>query len=203
MQTTPDRTPNPERTARTRAALLAAARERFARDGYAAVSTPDICAAAGLTRGALYHHFADKLALFAAVVEAEQAALMAAIEAAATAAAAPFDQLVAGGDAFLAAMEDTGRQRLLLLDGPAVLPPESTARIEAAGRASLAGALRAAIAAGQMRPHDSEAMADLLNALYDRAALMIAREGDPVARAARRQVYGRQIGLLLAGLRTY
>src|SRR5688572_2283235 len=73
-------TPNPERTARTRAALVQAARAAFATNGFTATSTPRIAEDAGVSRGALYHHFADKAELFRAVVEHEQAAVATAIE---------------------------------------------------------------------------------------------------------------------------
>ncbi|MEM7410398.1 MAG: TetR/AcrR family transcriptional regulator [Myxococcota bacterium] len=73
----PDRVPNAERRAQTRAKLLACARVLFTEKGFAEASTDEIASAAGVTRGALYHQFADKTALFEAVldeVEAEIAA---------------------------------------------------------------------------------------------------------------------------------
>ncbi len=87
MQASSDRRSNLQRTAEMRGRLIAAARSLFVERGYAATGTPEIVSAAGVTRGALYHHFEDKQALFRAVVEAEAAAVAAAIEAAAAAAA--------------------------------------------------------------------------------------------------------------------
>src|SRR5690606_7655672 len=112
---------NRERTEATRAALLDAARKLFVEKSYAETGTPEIVAAAGVTRGALYHHFADKQALLRAVVEAESQAVADEVEKAAPVSLAPLDALRLGGTAFLAAMTTPGRTRLLLLDGPAVL----------------------------------------------------------------------------------
>ncbi|TWH24547.1 TetR/AcrR family transcriptional regulator, partial [Aminobacter sp. J15] len=95
---------NRERTEATRAALIAAARNLFIEKSYAETGTPEIVAAAGVTRGALYHHFADKQALFRAVVEAEAAAPASVRQA-----------LLDGADAFFRAMAVNGRTRLLLL----------------------------------------------------------------------------------------
>ncbi|WP_367178621.1 helix-turn-helix domain-containing protein [Devosia sp.] len=88
-----------ERRDATRRALIAAARRQFAENGYAATNTPAIAAEAGVTRGALYHHFADKQALFEAVVEEEHALLALAINAAAEAEdePGPVRALIEGG----------------------------------------------------------------------------------------------------------
>ncbi|MFS2054831.1 TetR/AcrR family transcriptional regulator, partial [Variovorax sp. CT11-76] len=73
---------NKERTETTRQALTEAARALFVDQGYGQTSTPDIVAAAGITRGALYHHYADKRDLFRHVLEQESRAVAAEIAAA-------------------------------------------------------------------------------------------------------------------------
>jgi len=105
----------------TRAVLIAAARELFARDGYGATGTEAILARAGMTRGALYHHFADKQALFAAVCEVLHAEGEAAIEAQADAAPDAFQALVEGCLAFLDFMVRPEVRRILILEAPGVL----------------------------------------------------------------------------------
>ena len=173
-------TRNAVRSERTRTALLDTARIRFAADGYAATSTPAIVEEAGVSRGALYHHYRDKADLFAAVVEREYAAVAEAIEATASATMARTDDsvdiLVAAGNAFLDAMRDLGRRRILLVDGPAVLGPGTMREINDrhTGRTLRAG-IAAAIACGDFRDMPVDAVADLLDAAYDRAALV---EGD-------------------------
>ena len=162
-----------ERALATRTALLAAARNLFATDGFAATSTEAILAAAGVTRGALYHHFADKEALFAAVIRAEAEAIAAEIESSGNPGLSPIDALILGGEAFLATMRIPGRARLMLVEAPAALPPETLADIDAAtGGRTLEEGLRAAGVKQARIP------ATLLSAAYDRAALAIDR-GDP------------------------
>ena len=115
------RGPNAERHARTRAALLRAAREVFARDGFARAKTGEIVALTGLTRGALYYHWPDKLALFDAVVEEVAEEIVARIENAARARADPLTSLRAGCEEWLEAMANPELHRLYLVEGPAPL----------------------------------------------------------------------------------
>ena len=160
---------NAQRTETTRAALLDAAQALFVERRYAATSTPDICAAAGVTRGALYPHFADKRALFVAVLEREARAVRQAIDnAVAPVATSARQALRAGADAYLAAMAERGRTRLLLIDGPAVLGPEAQAIDNAQAGAALRDGLKAAL---RRDAAFTAALASLLSAAFDRAAL--------------------------------
>ncbi|WP_439518085.1 TetR/AcrR family transcriptional regulator [Hydrogenophaga sp.] len=167
-----------ERTEATRAALIQAARALFEERGYAATGTPQIVSAASVTRGALYHHFADKAQLFEAV--AEQAALEVADEIALQSRvhADAVEALMAGAQAYFAAMAEKGRARLLLLEAPAVLGAERVRALnELAGFQALLEGLRQALpGAGQ----PLQELAVLLSAMFDRAALAIAR-GEPAA----------------------
>jgi AcrR family transcriptional regulator len=186
---------NRDRSDATRAALVAAARKLFVAQGYAATGTPDLVAEAGVTRGALYHHFADKKALFQAVVEAESAAVAAEIERAARPGLSPLKALSRGGAAFLDAMRVPGRTQLLLVEAAAVL---GRAELEAIddrhGGRTLREGLAAAIRAGGLRPLPLAATTQLLGAAFDRAALAIAAGSDPAE-------WRRLLDLVLDGLR--
>ena len=103
MAKTPART-NRERTETTRLALTEAARTLFVNKGYGDTSTPEIAVAAGITRGALYHHFADKRDLFRQVLQRESQAVAADIEAAAPGQLSPREALLEGSKAYLNAM---------------------------------------------------------------------------------------------------
>lgn len=181
MQQESARRSNRDRTDATRAALIAAARALFVDKGYAATGTPEIVGAAGVTRGALYHHFADKEALFRAVVEQEAEVVAAEIERAAPSEAADLaSALSAGGRAYVKAMHEPGRTRLLLLDGPAVLGRAEMDEIDGRhGNRTLREGLAAAIRAGAIAPLPLDALTGLLGAMYDRATLAVA-EGAPV-----------------------
>lgn len=178
----PPRT-NRERTEATSKALLDAARELFVEKGYGETSTPEISAAAGTTRGALYHHFVDKRDVFRHVLQREAQAVSTAIEQATPSNMAPTDALVTGSEAYLDAMTVPGRTRLLLVEGPAAL---GMAELRSLDEANAAASLRAGLVAAKAaeRGISVDALATLLSAAFDRAALEIDAGGD--ARAIRK-----------------
>ncbi|MEM1286462.1 MAG: TetR/AcrR family transcriptional regulator [Pseudomonadota bacterium] len=167
--------PNADRTRTTRAALIAAARRLFIEQGYADTGTPQIVKEAGVTRGALYHHFEDKAALFEAVLDAEAEAIATVIEARTNTDMAALDALTIGGEAYLDAMMEPGRAHLLLVEGPAALGPERLASIHARhGERTLADGLHHAQKLGHLSGVPAEALATLLSAMFDSAAVEVA-----------------------------
>ena len=176
------RRPNETRSRETRQALLDAARALFVELGYAETSTPMIVKRAGTTRGALYHHYRDKKAIFRAVLEREAERVAEAITAseAEVGSQSPLESLLRGADAYLEAMQIDGRTRLLLVDGPAVLGALETAEIEGRhARGSLELGLEELTADTTIPRPNLAALAELLSAMFDRAALAVA-EGAPV-----------------------
>ena len=194
MQQEKSRRSNAERSDAMRASLIAAARFLFVEKGYSETGTPEIVEAAGVTRGALYHHFTDKKALFEAVVRSESATVGSEVQNAAPASAAPAQALTLGGAAFLEAMSQPGRARLLLLDGPAVLGREA---MDAIDEEYVVGALRVglqlAMDSAGVSNISLDAATAMFSAAFDRAALAIAAGGDPKA-------YLTAIGAMLGGV---
>jgi AcrR family transcriptional regulator len=172
---------NVERAEATKATLLKAARSLFIQKGYAETSTPEIVARAQVTRGALYHHFDDKRELFRAVLEQEAEAVAAEIRAASPSTMSPKEALLAGSVAYLDAISVPGRTRLLLIDGPAVLGFDEIAALDAAHSAeTLREGLEAVMSESDSRRSISvPALATLLSAAFDRAALAIESGSDP------------------------
>ena len=169
-----------QRAEATRAALIAAARRLFVEKGYFETGTEEIVAAAGVgTRGALYHHFADKRALFRAVLEAVEEDLVA--KAGASEAREPaLDRLRAGLRGFLDASTTPEVQRILLVDGPAVLGwREWRATEEGYGLGAIRQLLEQAVAEGSLPALPLDALAPVLLAAVDEAALFIANARDP------------------------
>lgn len=194
MQEKPGRRSNRERTEATRGDLIEAARKLFTEKSYAETSTPEIVEAAGVTRGALYHHFEDKRALFYAVVEREAELVAAEIERAAPDTLPARKALIAGGEAFIKAMALPGRTRLLLLDGPAVLGRAGMDAIDARhGTRTLRAGIAFAMRDRVMRQLPLDAVTALLSAAFDRAALAI----DSGASA---QDYSKALAALIDGL---
>ena len=169
-----------EQSEATRAALIAAAHSLFAERGYAAVGTEEIVRAAGLTRGALYHHFAGKLELFQAVYEDVERRLVEQIAASAMPGAGdPLQALHAGAQAFLDACEDPAVQRIALLDAPSVLGWERWREIGLRyGLGLVQATLQAAIDAGVIDAQPVEPLAHLLLGAIDEGAMLIARADD-------------------------
>lgn len=175
MQEETPRRSNPERRAETRARLIMTARRLFVAEGYASTSTPTIVAEAGVTRGALYHHFPDKQAIFRAVVEAESEAVAEAIEASDAPDKSALRRLLAGAEAYILAMREDGRVRLLLIEGPAVLGHEAMGQIEARhGDGSLKIGLQEAMAEGALPRLPIAALTSLLSAMFERSAMDVA-----------------------------
>ncbi|SHN05194.1 TetR/AcrR family transcriptional regulator [Gracilibacillus kekensis] len=110
-----------EETKLTIKKVLEIATLKFAEDGYANVSLEDIVQETGLTRGAIYHHFKNKKGLFASVFEEVQKEIAQTIEIEAMKSNDKWIQLINGCRAFLTAASETAHQRILLIDGPAVL----------------------------------------------------------------------------------
>jgi AcrR family transcriptional regulator len=171
-----------ERSASTRAALLAAARPLFAQRGYADVGTPEIAAAAGMTRGALYHQFTDKLSLFTAVLEQLEEELVGQL-AEQVAAAAPPDALAALSaalDGWLDACRDPALVRIALVDAPTVLGQHAWREIATRYGLGLAvRLLQEAIEVGLIHQQPVEPLAHVLLGAADEAALYVAYAADP------------------------
>jgi len=153
---------NAERTAETKASLIAAARRLFATHGYAATSTEEILAAAGVTRGALYHHYKEKAELFADVCLQMHDEASVAIVAAADAAKDPLGALERGCEAWMDYMA-RAEARILVLDAPSVLGWARWNEMDAQGFAHLTDGVREAMAAGQLQTMPAEELAVLLN----------------------------------------
>jgi AcrR family transcriptional regulator len=184
----------------TTAALIDVARELFADRGYANVGTEEIVQSAGVTRGALYHHFrGGKEELFRAVVIQISAETARRVREAARANEDPWNALVRGIDAFLDACALPEVQRILLVDGPAVLGWDVWRAIDADyGLGLLEGALQSAIDAGRLPPQPALPAAHVLLGALDEAAMVVARADDP--QAARAEM-GQTVHRLLEGLR--
>src|SRR3569623_1502461 len=176
-----------ERTEATRAALIAAGRDLFAERGYDDVGAEEIVRAAGLTRGALYHHFpSGKPGLLEAIyerLEAESTERVAHIVLDSKM-ESPLAAMKAGVAAFLDDCAEPGFQQIVLHDAPAVLGWERWREIAAAtGLGLIAARLIAAIEAGELRPLPVRPTAHLLLGALDEAAMLQARAGDPASRA--------------------
>jgi AcrR family transcriptional regulator len=196
----PRRSRKAEQSDATRKALIAAARNLFAERGYADVGTEEIVRAAGVTRGALYHHFEGKRELLEAVyVEIEGEVTQKIAEGAlAGAAEDPVGAMQAGAAAFLEHCTEPEVQQIVLHDAPAALGWERWREIATEhGLGLIEATLSAGMETGAIRPAPARPLAHVLLGALDEAAMVVARAEDPAqAKAEMLQI----LDAVLAGL---
>lgn len=159
--------------------LIEAGLKAFASQGYAAASMDELTATVGLTRGALYHNFGDKKGLLAAVVHQVDSAMAQKAREIGARKSDPWDALLAEGAAYVEMALDSEVQRIVLLDGPAVLGDPSKWPSQDSCLQSTKRTVERLITDGRMRPVDPEAAARLLNGAALNAALWVAASDDP------------------------
>ncbi|SMC43483.1 TetR/AcrR family transcriptional regulator [Rhizobium sp. RU36D] len=163
----------------TKAKLIGAARKAFAEKGFAAASMDDLTAEVGLTRGALYHNFGDKLGLLAAVVHQIDVEMAGRAQMSGSSADSAWNGLLAEGRAYIEMALEPDVQRIVLLDGPAFLGDPSRWPSQNLCLQSTLEKVRGFIADGIMRPVDAEAAARLMSGAALNAALWVAASDDP------------------------
>ncbi|MFC8193137.1 TetR/AcrR family transcriptional regulator [Cellulomonas sp. NPDC057328] len=168
-----------EQSEATATAVRAAARRLFTERGYAAVPLDEVATEAGVTRGAVYHHYGSRRGLFAAVHAEVQAGVAAAVDEAAQDAADPWESLERGCRAFLEASVADDARRVMLVDGPAVLGWAAWRDVDAASSGRLLDEVLAELArAGRLRDVPVVATSALLSGAMNEAALWIAASAD-------------------------
>jgi AcrR family transcriptional regulator len=187
-----------EQAQATRRALLKAARRLFTRRGYAATSVDAVVAAAKVTKGALYHHFVDKAALFQAVFEEIEDETMLRLIERAGEDTDPLSALHDGAEAFLDICLDPAVRRIALIEGPTVLGWERWRELELVHGMGIGRlVLQAAMDAGQIPPQPLEPIVHLLFGALIEGALLVANSEDPVA--SKREISG-LISAMIDGL---
>ncbi|WP_202444697.1 TetR/AcrR family transcriptional regulator [Schauerella aestuarii] len=184
--------------ASTRGKLIAAGRKAFGAKGYADTATEDLTADADLTRGALYHHFGGKKGLLEAVIAQIDAESALRLQAIVDQAATPWDGFVEESVAWIELALEPEIQRIVLLDGPAVLGDPTRWASQSACLASTKRSIETLIDQKVIKPVDAEATAYLVNGAALNASLWIASAEDPRAAAGKALASMRA---LLAGLR--
>ena len=188
-----------ERRAATTEAILRAARQLFGTQGFAATTMDEIAEAAGIAKGAVYHHFKTKEAVFAAVFDLVSRDLVAEIDSAARAEKDVLAAMVAGTQHYFAATAKGPTGQIILRDGPAVLGWERWREIDAKHfGGKMPRALSVAMEAGLIAKQPVEPLARLLLGAVTEAAVACAGRGD-IARAGAE--YARAFKSLVEALR--
>jgi AcrR family transcriptional regulator len=194
------RTSKAEQGEATRAKLMRAARELFTENGYAGVGTEEIVRRAEVTRGALYHHFADKRELFRAVHEQIEEEVVGSIADQMAGVEDPVELLLVGTRAYLDVCTNPAITRITLVDAPSVLGWEQWREIDLRyGLGLVMAGLQGGMDAGLLAPQPVKPLAHLMLGAMGEAGMVIANATDPVA--ARAEIEPALIGLV-DGLRT-
>lgn len=170
-----------EKMEETRAKLILSARRAFSQKGFAAASMDELTAKVGLTRGALYHNFGDKLGLLAAVVEQVDNDMALRAHKIGASETDPWAALLAEGTAYIKMALEPEVQRIVLLDGPAYLGDPSQWPSQNSCLVATRRTVETLIAEGVLKPLDPNAMARLLNGAALNAALWVAASDSPTA----------------------
>lgn len=187
-----------ERTEATTAALVDAARELFAQDGYAATSLDAVAAKARVTKGAVYHHFEGKQRLFEAVFAREVERLAAVLPAVYASKQDPWEAFEASCRAFLAECLEPGLQRIMLLDALAAMGWDGVRRVEAPLLEMMEVAITRAVKAGRIAPRPAGPLAHFLYGALCETSMNVARADNQNA-AYRKAVT--ELGHVMDGLR--
>jgi AcrR family transcriptional regulator len=164
-----------ERTEATTTALVDAARELFAQDGYAATSLDAVAAKARVTKGAVYHHFQGKQQLFEAVFAREVDRLCTVMPAVYASKRDPWDAFEACCRAFLEECLEPGLQRIMLLDALAAMGWEGVRRLEAPMMELMEVAIARAVEAGRIAPRPAAPLAVFLYGALCETSMNVAR----------------------------
>jgi len=188
--------------ASTKRALVDAALEQFSEKGYSATSLDAIVSAAAVTKGALYHHFTGKQALFEAVFERVEGDAAREIAASVKGVRDPWEKSIQGLRTFLAVVQDPTYRRVVMQEGPSVLGYERFREQE--GRSSFAIVLEivdTVLSAGPLRPDEPmvETFSRIFFGALSSAGESVSDSADPAAASLRVEA---AIGFILMGLRS-
>jgi AcrR family transcriptional regulator len=168
-----------EQTLRTRRAILDRAHHLFATKGYAATGTEEMISELGITRGALYHQFSDKLGVFKAVIAEAYSEITEHIKTRIQPLDNNWEELVVGCQAFLEVAQQEELRRLVFIEAPAVLSADTLAEFDQYGFGFLHESIQIAVQEGDLNPIDAEGFAHLVNGALNELAAWIAQSNDP------------------------
>jgi AcrR family transcriptional regulator len=168
-----------EQTLRTRRAILDRSRHLFATKGYAATGTEEIISELGITRGALYHQFSDKLGVFRAVIAEAYGEIADYVRTKIQPIDDNWEQLVMGCQVFLEIAQQEDLRRLVFIEAPAVLAAETLVEFDQYGFGLLQQAIQIAVNEGKLATIDAEGFAHLVNGSLNELAAWVAQSNDP------------------------